>query len=313
MEPGHRPLGVKWVYKVKRDVKGKIARFKARWVVKGYLQQFGVDFNQTYAAVVKPIAFRVLFAIAAYYDLDIDRMDVKTAFLYRLIDQLIYVEFPKGTKTEITKHIVYKILKALYGLKQSPRLWYERLSTFLLEKLGLSRLHADHSIFTSTAGLNSPVMSVFVDNIKIIGIKESGILKKVKRELTFAFSMVDMGPITFYLGLKIDRDQEKRTIKLFQPTYIDKILHKFHLDQANPSNTPMKEFIIMQSRTEGQATAAEIEKYQRMTRSLMFSMVKTRPNIAFATALVARFSKNPSHQHTEAVKTIFKYLKGSRE
>ncbi len=81
MEPGHRPLSGKSVFKIKRDVNGAIARFKARWVVKGYLQQFGIDFDQTFAAVVKPMAFRVLFAIAAYYDLDIDQMDVKTAFL----------------------------------------------------------------------------------------------------------------------------------------------------------------------------------------------------------------------------------------
>lgn len=82
MEPGHRPLGGKWVYKIKRDVDGNIARFKARWVVKGYhLQKFGVDFDQTFAAVGKPMAFRVLIAIAAFFDLYIDQMDVKTAFL----------------------------------------------------------------------------------------------------------------------------------------------------------------------------------------------------------------------------------------
>ena len=63
VQPGYRPLGGKWVYKIKRDVDGNIARFKARWVVKGYLQQFGVDFNQTFAAVVKPMAFRVLVAM----------------------------------------------------------------------------------------------------------------------------------------------------------------------------------------------------------------------------------------------------------
>lgn len=63
---GHRPLGGNWVYKVKRDVNGDIARFKARWVVKEYLHQFGVDFDQTFAAVFKPMAFRVLFAIAAF-------------------------------------------------------------------------------------------------------------------------------------------------------------------------------------------------------------------------------------------------------
>ncbi len=86
IEPGLKHLGRKWVYKVKRDVNGNIARFKARWVVKGYLKQFGVDFDQTFAEVVKPIAFHSFFAIAAYYDLKIDQMDVKTAFLYGFID-----------------------------------------------------------------------------------------------------------------------------------------------------------------------------------------------------------------------------------
>ena len=64
--------------------------------MRGYLQQFRIDFDQTFAAVIKSMAFRVLFAIAAYYDLDIDQMDVKTAFLYGIIDQLVYVQIPKG-------------------------------------------------------------------------------------------------------------------------------------------------------------------------------------------------------------------------
>lgn len=101
------------------------------------------------------MAFRVLFAIAAYYDLDIDQMDVKTAFLYGLINQLIYVEMPKGTETNATRDMICKLRKALYGLKQSPRLWYERLSSFLHEKLGLRQINADHSICwlsTYTAG-----------------------------------------------------------------------------------------------------------------------------------------------------------------
>ncbi len=105
--------------------------------MKDYLQQFSVDFDQAFAAVVKPMACRVFFAIAAFYDLDIDQMNVKTAFLYGLVDQLIYVEMPKRTETDAKKNMVCKLLKAFYGLKQSPRLWYERLSSFLLEKHGL--------------------------------------------------------------------------------------------------------------------------------------------------------------------------------
>lgn len=83
------------------------------------------------------MVFRVLFAIAAYYDLDIDQMDVKTAFLYRIINQLVYVQIPKGLKNSTNKRMVYKLLKALYSLKQASRLWYKQLSQFLLKNLGL--------------------------------------------------------------------------------------------------------------------------------------------------------------------------------
>ena len=241
IEAGHRALGGKWIYKVKCDVDKKVARFKARWVVKGYSQQFGVDFNQTFAVVVKPMAFKVLFAIATFLDLDINQMDVKTAFLYGLINQLVYVEIPKGTESKDNWNMVYKLLKALYGLKQSPRLWYERLSTFFLQKLGLRQINADHSIFVTNAGLEGPVVNTFVDDIKIIAPKGSGMIECVKAELASVFSMSDMGPISFYLGLNIERDREKKTIKLSQPAYINKVLAKFHLDKAHPVNTPMKE------------------------------------------------------------------------
>lgn len=120
-----------------------------------------------------------------------------------------------------------------------------------------------------------------------------------------------MGPISFYLGLKVERDRAKRTLKLSQPAYIDKILAKYHLDQAKPCNTPMKEATLLPS--EGtEASQAERERYQGMTGSLMFSMVETRPDIAFATSVVSRFAKNSSRHHTEAVKTIMRYLKATR-
>lgn len=89
------------------------------------------------------MAFGVLFAIAAFLDPNIDQMEVKIAFLYGLIDQLVYIEIPKGRESEENRNKVCRPLKALYGLKQSPRLWYKRLSTLLLEKLGLKRINAD--------------------------------------------------------------------------------------------------------------------------------------------------------------------------
>ena len=86
LKPPYKPLTSKQVFKVKKEKDGKVLCYKARWVIKGYLQQYGVDYNQTFAAVVKPIAFRALFTIAAYHNLKIEQMDVKTAFLYGPID-----------------------------------------------------------------------------------------------------------------------------------------------------------------------------------------------------------------------------------
>ncbi len=163
----------------------------------------------------------------------------------------------------------------------------------------------------SPAGINGPIVSTFVDDIKIMGAKNSGVIDRVKQKLTAAFEMADMGLISFYLGLKVSRDREKKTIKLSQPAYIDKILAKFHLSQANMSNTPMKEILLEPS--EKEATAAKREHYQGMTGSIMFSIVETRLDIAFATSVVSQFAKNPSHQHSKVVKTILRYLKATKD
>lgn len=121
VEPDYQPLKGNWVYKIKRGVDNQITRFKARWVVKGYLQQAGIDFDQTFAAVVKPMTSQALFAIAAFYNLDIKQIDVKTAFLHSIIDQLLYVEVPCGYEQQWTDQVC-RLKKVLCGLKQSPRL-----------------------------------------------------------------------------------------------------------------------------------------------------------------------------------------------
>ena len=106
--------------------------------------------DQAYAAVVKPVDFRLLFVIVVYYyNLDIDQLDVKTALLCGLIDQLVYVQISNESKMEETKNMVCKLLVSLYVLEQAPRLWYKRLYTFLLEKLGLDHINADQFSFHS--------------------------------------------------------------------------------------------------------------------------------------------------------------------
>lgn len=113
------------------------------------------------------------------------------------------------------------------------------MQTFF-KKLGLKQINTDHSIFVAKTGLDKPVVSIFVNNIKIMALKNSEMIEQIKLKLIFAFFIIDIGPISFYLGLKIQQDRESRIIKLSQSTYIKKILNKFHLDKAHTVSTPIK-------------------------------------------------------------------------
>lgn len=97
--------------------------------------------------------------------------------------------------------------------------------------------------------------------------------------------MIDMGPISFHLRLKIEQNQENRTIKLFKRAYINKIFNKFHLNKANAVNTLMKETTLLQPRIKGEAIVTKKKNYQQITGSIMFSMVETKPDIFFANSV----------------------------
>ncbi len=143
-----------------------------------------------------------------------------------------------------------------------------------------------------------------------MGNKGSSFIERVKLELATAFKIADMGSISFYLGLKVERNQAKKTLKLLQPAYIDKILVKYYFNQAIPYNTLMKEGISLLIKS-SEASQTEQEQYQDMTRSLIFSIVEIRPDIAFATSVISRFAKNPSCQYIKIIKTIMQYLKAT--
>lgn len=115
----------------------------------------------------------------------------------------------------------------------------------MLKKLGLKQINADYSIFVTSLAINGPIVSTFNDNVKVIEVKKSNHIKRVKRKFADTFEMVDMRPISFYLSLKIERDCQKKTLKLSQPAYIDKILLKYHLDLTKPYNTPINKAILL--------------------------------------------------------------------
>ena len=213
---GSQALQGKWVYKIKRGPAGEILRFKARWVVKGFSQREGIDYNETFASVVKPMSYKAIFALCAARDWDIDHMDVKTAFLYGLVEEIIYVIQPTGYSDGSTR--VCKLRKALYGLKQSPRIWYQTLAKFLHE-LGFRPLNADLSVFAK----DDMIIAIYVDDLLICGAERKEI-NKVKDALKAKFHMSDLGPVSFYLGMAVTRDRANKILCLSQEAYLNKFL-----------------------------------------------------------------------------------------
>lgn len=141
--------------------------------------------------------------------------------------------------------------------------------------------------------------------------KNSGIIRQVKTSLIVVFEIVDIKLISFYLGFKVNQDHEKKTIKLSKLVYIDKILSKFYLTQANTSNRLMRKSSLIFNK--GKVTTAKQKHYQEMTSLIMCSMIETRPVITFAISVMSCFAKNLFHQYNKTIKTIFQYLKIPRK
>jgi hypothetical protein len=300
-----RVLPGKWVYRHKRGSDGGIVRYKARWVIRGDQQREGIDFNETFATVVKPMSYKLIFAIAAALDWEIDQMDVKTAFLYGKVEETVYMEQPTGLEDGSTK--VCKLNRAIYGLKQAPRVWYNTLSEFL-QQLGFEPLDADASVFHK----KGVIIAIYVDDLLITG-RDRTEIDALKDALKKRFQMSDLGPVNFYLGMTVTRDRPNRTLRLGQKSYLTKILRDFGMEDCKTSVTPMDAngSNLVSAPKDYMASSVDTKEYQRLIGSLMYAMLGSRPDIAFAVSMVSRFASNPTPEHVTAAKRILRYLRGT--
>ena len=297
-----RVLGGKWVYKLKRGPDGEILRWKARWVVRGFEQEEGLDYNETFASVVKPMSYKAMFAIAAALDLEVHQMDVKTAFLYGDVDEEIYVEQPTGLEDGTNR--VCRLNKALYGLKQSPRIWYNTLSAYL-DSLGFKPLTSDMGVFVK----GHVYIAVFVDDLLIMGPSTKEI-QHIKDSLEKRFEMTDLGPCAYYLGMSVRRDRQNRAIFLSQRAYIEKVIRDFGMEDAKHVCTPMSGKLEPPP-DDYTCTPQDKTWYASAVGSLMYAMLGTRPDIAYAISVCSRYLGNPGNAQITAVKRIIRYLKGT--
>jgi hypothetical protein len=144
---GRKYVGSKWLFKKKFNVEGKVEKYKARLVAKGYSQVEGIDFGEIFSHVAKLTSIIFLLSIVVAFDLEVERMDVKTTFLHGDLEEEIYMKQPEGFAVKGKKELVCKPKKSLYGLKQSPRMWYQKFDTYILG-LGFVRSKVDHYVYS---------------------------------------------------------------------------------------------------------------------------------------------------------------------
>lgn len=304
LPPRQRPIGLKWVFKAKKDTAGIITKHKARLVAKGYVQRQGIDYDEVFAPVARLESVRLLLALAASEGWPVHHMDVKSAFLNGELREEVYVAQPPGFVVAGEEQKVLRLVKALYGLRQAPRAWYAKLDASLAS-LGFHRSTSEHAVYTRGTGPRRLIVGVYVDDLVITG-GHSNELKQFKEEMKNTFQMSDLGLLHYYLGLEVN--QIKTGITISQGAFALKILQGAGLAGCNASITPMESRLkLSKSSTD---PAVDPTEYRRIVGALRY-LVNTRPDIAFAVGYVSRFMEKPTTEHLVAVKRVLRYVAGT--
>ena len=321
---GRKPIGCKWVFKLKLHSDGSVERFKARLVAKGFTQLEGLDFFETFAPTLGYAAFRVLICDAAVNDLEVDQLDVKTAFLNGVMDATVFMKLPPGIDAaavgggggEVGRGpACCRLKKALYGTKQASHLWHASIDSTLV-RLGFRPCISEPCVYVKETRTGRRIkVGLFVDDlIPTYHTDDREEWNESKAALCATYEMKDLGEAVWVLAMKLTRDRAARSITLTQESYVEKMQHQFGLDDAKTYDTPEEQTKL--SRADEATTEQQAEMQQRpymeLVGSLLYASISTRPDIAHAVAMLCRAMQNPGPAHWIAAKRVLRYLVGTK-
>ncbi|GJU30998.1 retrovirus-related pol polyprotein from transposon TNT 1-94 [Tanacetum coccineum] len=228
-------IALKWIYKVKLDEYSDVLKNKAGLVAKGYRQEEGIDFEESFLHLCKKRAIKIFIANAATKNMIIYQMDVKTAFLNGDLQEEVFVSQPEGFENPDNPTHVYHLKKALYGKKQAPRAWYDTLSKFLMAN-NFFKGAVDPTLFTRKSGKHILLVQIHVNDI-IFASTDHNACNIFSKEISSKFHMSMMGQMLFFLGLQVS--QSPGGIFINQAKYALETLKKYGMDLSDPVDTPM--------------------------------------------------------------------------
>nr|GEZ85677.1 retrovirus-related Pol polyprotein from transposon TNT 1-94 [Tanacetum cinerariifolium] len=277
---------------------------KACLVARGYRQEEGIDFEESFALVSRLEAILIFLAYATHKNMVVYQMDVKTAFLNGNLREEVYVSQPDMFMDQDKPNHMYKLNNALYGLKQASRVWYDMLSSFLISQ-DFSKGLVDPKLFIRRNDNDLLLVQIYVDDI-IFAASTLGLCDLFANLMCSKFKMSMMDKISFFLGLQ--SSQSPRGIFINQSKYALESLKKYGFKSCDPVDTPMVEKSKLDEAKEG--TAVDPSHYHGMIGTLLYLTV-SRPDLQFAICMCARYQARPIEKHVHAVKRIFRYLRGT--
>jgi hypothetical protein len=317
---GHKPLRCIWVFKAKRDEHNRVARWKARLVIQGFMQKEGIDYTETHSPTSRVKSNKCLLALAAHLDLELKQMDFDCAFLNAWLENVTYVYVPEGYylgtgKGSMPSTAALLVKKALYGLKQAPREWNKEIDQHL-KSLGYSASTLDECFYFKHVGTKTIFLSLYVDDLIIAYPKEiENIWLADKQSISTKYQTKDLGDVQWIFNMKIERDRSKRMLTVSQESYLTQLLEEHgYGNNVKAVDTPFLCENITKPAFSGEAdelrelTLEEQASYRSKIGGILYAANITRVDLQFIVGVLARYVSNPLAIHMKAVNRVLRYI-----
>nr|GEZ29303.1 ribonuclease H-like domain-containing protein [Tanacetum cinerariifolium] len=280
-----------------------IIRYKARLVANGRSQQQGIDCDETFSPVVKPATIRTVLSLAVSRAWPIHQLDVKNAFLHGHLSETVYMHQPPGFVDPGHPNHVCLLQKSLYGLKQAPCAWFQRFASYAT-RIGFQHSRTDSSLFVYQQGTNTAYLLLYVDDI-ILTASSTSLLQKIISCLHGKFSMTDIGPLNYFLGISAHRTSSG--LFLSQTKYATDVLERAHMLNCNPCKTPVDTDTKLGPHG---SPVADPSFYRSLAGALQY-LTFTRPDLSYAVQQICLYMHDPREPHFTALKRILHYIRGT--
>ena len=311
--PGANIMDSMWVYDIRWDGEGNRIKDKAQLVGKGYTQQLGVDYHETWAAVTRLESVRMTAAIAAKLNFKLWRIDFVGAYLNSLTKEDIYMKQPEGFVEPGYEDHACKLVHTIYGTMQGGHDWYKTLGK-TCDDLGYTTSRADPCVRFKKENGNYTLTDTYTDDV--FGASNSDEeAKKRKDEIGRVWEIKDVGENEYFLGMRVQQDLTLGMIRLTQCPYWEHVINRFQLEHITPRNTPLPIGINldnnMSPKTDSEKRMMNNKPYRPILGSVMWGQLATRPDLSFSVSLLARFQANPGIEHWNALMHVIGYIRNT--